>query len=75
MLVQKNIMKIWDNSLIHFKEQDLIAEQSFKQRILKEKDNVMKDIEKMHKDLSFAIKEKVVVEKESKKMVDTTRVR
>ena len=75
MWIQKNVKKIWDTSLIHFKEQDLIAEQSFKQRILKEKDNVMKDIEKMHKDLSFAIKEKVVVEKESKKMVDTTRVR
>ena len=27
----------------------MIAEQQTKQRILKEKDNVMKDIEKMHK--------------------------
>ena len=52
----------------------MITEQQTKQRILKEKDVVMKDIEKMHKDLSQAIKEKEVVEKETKKMAESTRV-
>ena len=62
------------NILIYFQEQDIIKEVAEKQKILKDKDGLLKELERLRGQLQEAEVEKKAEEKEALKLYETTKV-